>query len=335
MAKKVQTYSFKKSDWTPEEARKWLSDHDARSEEMEEADEAYRFKQFAADQCADGVFDTVSEGYPQGLTASVCSATRAVAQILSDDMDTFTEVQPRILAMLMKRTSPREGDKLIFIKGCDAVVEKDAADNGRLRFRITTDSEDRMGDVIDPGGWFFGNYERNPIVLFNHEYGEVAGSPPSQGKTLLIEKYDHGLNAVVEFHRKTRFNEELYTLYKDGFMSTTSVGFWPMDRPEERETKAGGRGLKFTKQDLLEWSLVAVPANPDAFAMAMKKGLVRSRTAEYLSSLMAPYAARQGDGTQGDSRHKAAQEQDQLNEATAGINAALANRIFSNRKAGL
>ncbi len=335
MANKIQTFIFKKSDWTPEEARKWLSDHDARSDKMDETDESYRFRQFPPDQCADGSFETLKEDFPSGLSAVACNVSRAMASILDDDADTFTEVPPQTLAALMKRTTPREGDKLIFLKGFDGVVEKDGADNGRLRFTITTDSEDRMGDVINPEGWFFGNYERNPIVLFNHDYGEVAGSPPSQDKALLMEKYDHGLRSVMEFHRKTRFNEELYALYKDGFMSTTSVGFWPMDKPEERETKAGARGLRFTKQDLLEFSLVAVPANPDAYQMAMKKGLVRPRTAEYLSSLLAPYASRQGDLAQGDSRHKAAQEQDRLDEATAGLNAALANRIFSNRRRGL
>jgi HK97 family phage prohead protease len=333
MAKKIQTYIFKKSDWTTEEARKWLDDHDARSDKVDETDESYRFRQFPPDQCADNSFETLTENFPAGLSAVACNVSRALVQV-SEEVDTFSEIEPRLMAMLMKRAEPRENERLIVLKGCNALIEKDAAENGRLRFRITTDSEDRMGDVIDPGGWFFGNYERNPIVLFNHEYGEVAGSPPSQGKTLLIEKYDHGLNAVVEFHRKTRFNEELYALYKDGFMSTTSVGFWPMDRPEERETKAGGRGLKFTKQDLLEWSLVAVPANPDAFAMAMKKGLVRPRTAEYLSSLLAPYADRQGDGAQGENRHKAAQEQERLDEAGRGLTAALANLTFTNRRLG-
>jgi HK97 family phage prohead protease len=191
-----------------------------------------------------------------------------------------------------------------------------------------------MGDIIDPKGWFFGNYEKNPIVLFNHEYGEVAGSPPSQGRTLMIERYEHGLRAVTEFHRKTRFNEELYSLYKDGFMSTTSVGFWPMDKPEERETKAGGHGLFFKKQDLLEWSLVAVPANAEAYQEAMKKGIVRPRTAEYLSALLAPHADRQGDLAHGESRHKAAQEQERLDDAGRGLTAALANLTFLNRRMG-
>lgn len=332
--RKPQTFTFKKTDWTLDEARKWLADNEHRADQMEEGDDEYRFRQFPREQATEGSFQTVAEGYPKGLTALTCEVTRAHVEV-AEKVDTFSQVEPRLLAMLMKRTEPRDGDRLIFLKGCDAVVEKDDANNGRLRFTITTDSEDRMGDVIDPGGWYFGNYERNPIVLFNHEYGEVAGSPPSQGKTLLIEKYDHGLRAVTEFHRKTRFNEELFALYRDGYMSTTSVGFWPMDRPEERETKNGGHGLRFIKQDLLEWSLVAVPANPDAFQMAMKKGLVRPRTAEYLSSLLAPYADRQGDPAHGENRHKAAQEQDRMDDAGRGLTAALANLTFLNRKMGV
>jgi HK97 family phage prohead protease len=331
--KKIQTYIFTKADWTPEEARKWLQDHEAKAEKMEESQDAYRFQQYPAEQAKDGSLETVTQGFARGLSAIEGEVSRALVEP-AEDVDTFSAIEPRILSMLLKRTEPREGDRLIFLKGCDSVVEKDDANNGRLRFTITTDSEDRMGDVIDPGGWYFKNYERNPIVLFNHEYGEVAGSPPSQGKTLLIEKYDHGLRAVTEFHRKTRFNEELFSLYRDGYMSTTSVGFWPMDRPEERETRNGGKGLRFTKQDLLEWSLVAVPANPDAFAMAMQKGVVRPRTAEYLASLLAPYADRTGGHAQGENRHKAAQEQERLDDARRGLNAALANLPFLNRRMG-
>lgn len=334
MKRKAQSFTFQKSEWTLDEARTWLTDHEHRTEKVQESDTAYTFEQFPKEQGAEGSFESVLLASPKGVSALECDVTRAHSEV-AEGVDTFTAVDPKLLAMMLKRTEPRDDERVIFLRGCDAVVKADDANNGRLRFTITTDSEDRMGDVIDPKGWYFGNYERNPIVLFNHEYGEVAGSPPSQGKTLLIEQSKHGLEAVVEFHRKTRFNEELHALYRDGYMSTTSVGFWPMDRPEERETKNGGRGLLFTKQDLLEWSLVAVPANPDAFGMAMQKGVIRPRVAEFLMSKSAPYADRPGDLAHGENRHKAAQEQEQLERAGVVLSNALASRIFDNRKRGI
>jgi HK97 family phage prohead protease len=333
MKRKAQSFTFQKSEWTLDEARTWLTDHEHRTEKVQESDTAYTFEQFPKEQGAEGSFEAVLLASPKGVSSLECDVTRAFSEV-AEDVDTFTAVDPKILAMMLKRTEPRDDERVIFLRGCDAVVKADDANNGRLRFTITTDSEDRMGDVIDPKGWFFGNYEKNPIVLFNHEYGEVAGSPPSQGKTLLIEKSKHGLEAVVEFHRKTRFNDELYGLYRDGYMSTTSVGFWPMDKPEERETKSGGHGLLFKKQDLLEWSLVAVPANPEAFAMAMQKGILRPRVAEFLQSKSAPYADRTGDLAHGENRHKAAQEQNRMEDVSRSLSAALALRTLSNRRMG-
>jgi len=198
-----------------------------------------------------------------------------------------------IMAGLNKRlvrVATGESEFLSIRKGYAAEIEKDGADNGKLAFVISTEAIDRMGDIIEVGGWQTENYLRNPIVLFGHEYGEVAGSPPSQGRTLSLTKTRRNgaraLTAVVEFHRVTRFNNELYAMYKGGFMNTTSVGFWPTAQPEPIKSDAGDvTGFRFIKQDLLEWSLVAVPANPEAVQEAMKKGIIRPRTAEFLSAV--------------------------------------------------
>lgn len=195
------------------------------------------------------------------------------------------DMDPKGVAALMGRSSPHPELGLLWKKGYDTVVEKDTADNGRLQFSISSDSEDRAGDVIEQDGWKFDNYENNPIVLFDHEYGEVAGSPPSQGKTLAIGTRKNDLRATVEFHRQTKFNEELYQMYRGGYMRAASVGFWPLEQPEERETERGLKGFRFTKQELLEWSLVAVPMNADAYSLAAKKGIIRPRTSEYLIAL--------------------------------------------------
>ncbi len=87
-------------------------------------------------------------------------------------------LEPKRMAALMGRSRAHPELGLIWLKSYNSVVEKDSADNGRLQFTISTDSEDRAGDVIDQDGWSFKNYENNPIVLFDHQYGDVAGSPP-------------------------------------------------------------------------------------------------------------------------------------------------------------
>lgn len=253
-------------------------------------------------------------------------------QPADDAIGEMKDMSPGLLAAMMKRAQERPDGRMVFCRGCDSKVEKDIGDNGRLRYTITTDTEDRAGDVIIPTGWRLKNYQRNPIVLFNHEYGEVAGSPPAQGRTLLIEQFDHGLRAVVEFHRKTRFNEELYVLSRDGFFPATSVGFWPTKRPKERDTTWGGKGLIFEEQDMLEWSLVAVPMNPEVYQMAMKRGLVRARTVEYLQALAAPFAVRARPGADRESGHHAAQEQSRKSRAKVAAAATLASLTITRLK---
>lgn len=315
---KIHALVFSKAEWDRPEAIAWAKAKGYRFDLVEERIDAVVLQQ--TDEVP-GDVAPMAKGFPEGIEAlaSDAPADEAATPLLDAD--------PKVLALLMQRATPRDDDALIFIKSdFQTVIEKDAADNGRLRYRITTDAEDRMGDVVDPTGWMFKNYRKNPIVLFNHEYGEVAGSPPAQGRSLEIEKTDNGLLSVVEFHRKTRFNNELYQLARDGYMNSASVGFLPLARPEEREAKDGRHGLHFKKQDLLEWSIVAVPANPEAFQMAAKKGVIRHKTVEYLQSLASFAAGTGSKGPDGESLHQAARERAQSNRiqrAAISVNARL------------
>lgn len=322
---KIHALVFAKSEWDKPEAVAWAKEKGYRFDLVEERVDAVVLRQTDEDVPGDVV--PLAKGFPEGISALASDAE-------AEDSGPLVNADPKLLALLMQRAQPRDDDSLIFLKGYDSVIEKDSADSGRLRYRITTDAEDRMGDTVNAKGWSLKHYRNNPIVLFNHEYGEVAGSPPAQGRSILIDKWDHGLDSVVEFHRKTRFNNELYILARDGYMNTASVGFLPIDRPDEREGKDGRRGLAFNKQDLLEWSIVAVPANPEAFQMAAKKGVIRHKTVEYLQSLD-PFAAGTRSGADGESLHQAARERAQSNRIQRAAIAASASLRFLNRRMGL
>lgn len=218
--------------------------------------------------------------------------------------------------------------------GCEITKDTGDANNGKLRLTSTTDEVDRYGDVIPIGTWDFKNYMRNPVMLFNHDYGVVAGHPPVQAKTLRIVERKHKIEQVVQFHRKTPFNEELYSLYRDGFMSAVSVGFGTTSKPLLRTSDDGEiLGVEFTGQDLFETSFVAVGANPsalsysalglpdlsDALNSAVQKGLIRGTTRDYLLSL-SPNARGSLEGAAGKSPDNAAggqQEEEDLTRALA------------------
>src|SRR3982751_617171 len=63
----------------------------------------------------------------------------------------------------------------------DSIITKVKAEGDLLKISgyASTNNKDRVGDVILPEAWAKGgleNYKKNPILLFNHNYGKPVGS---------------------------------------------------------------------------------------------------------------------------------------------------------------
>lgn len=135
--------------------------------------------------------------------------------------------------------------------------------DGILKFAISTISVDRDGDTIDPNGWKLENYKKNPVVLWAHDYDEP---PVAKSTSVFVE--NGALKSIAQFTPQdlNPFGWMCYRMYKEGYLSATSVGFMPMkyqdaDRP-------GWMPMDFLEQELLEYSCVPVPANPEALVEA-------------------------------------------------------------------
>lgn len=158
----------------------------------------------------------------------------------------------------------------------DAVVRKaytaatevvaGAEDTRRLRFTISTASTDRDRDQINPAGWRLDAYRQNPVVLWAHSYHDL---PVAKATSIGIEA--GRLVAEAEFVPAgiSPFADTVYQLVKGGFLSATSVGFRPLKwmRNEER----GGYDIE--EADLMEFSIVPVPSNPEALVEARAAGV--------------------------------------------------------------
>ena len=141
-------------------------------------------------------------------------------------------------------------------------------DDRTLEFTLSTGAVDRDRDTLDPSGWDLRSYGKNPVVLFAHSYGSL---PIARTKEIGV---DGGkLQAVAEFvpPELYAFGDAVYQLIRAGFLNAVSVGFAPLkwDRNEDRG------GVDFHKQELLEWSIVPVPSNPEALVVARSKGYGR------------------------------------------------------------
>lgn len=142
---------------------------------------------------------------------------------------------------------------------------KAASDDRSLVVKITTSNPDRSQDVVVPQGAVLDNYQRNPVVALNHKYDGLAIA-----KTEQLEVTEDGIMAKVKFPDLGVYGlaDTVYELYKGGFMNAWSIGFIPL---EASDREGGGR--EFKKWELLEYSAVLVPDNPEALTMLRSKGI--------------------------------------------------------------
>lgn len=138
-------------------------------------------------------------------------------------------------------------------KNFDTLIKR-VAERTR-RFVISTSTVDRDGDSIDQRGWRLDAYKRNPVVLFAHAYDNLPIA-----KSLSIGVEGDKLVSIVEFPAAEiyPFADTCLRMIDAGFLNATSVGFRPV-KSNRTET-----GIAFEEQELLEFSVVPVPCNPDA-----------------------------------------------------------------------
>ena len=172
-----------------------------------------------------------------------------------------------------------------------------------LTFVLSDNTVDRYGDVIEATGWDLRWFQRNNIALFGHDSNFPIGTWEDvrvEGNKLMgkLKLAAEGTSARID---------ELRRLVEQGILKAVSVGF----KPVESEPIQRG-GVRYKKQELLETSLVSVPANPAALAVAK-------------SLHVSPETMAMAFGEQAVTRRAASDRQD-------GVNAAPRNAITKGNK---
>jgi len=130
-----------------------------------------------------------------------------------------------------------------------------------LDFILSDATPDRYDDIILSAGWRLDAFNRNPIALFAHN----SSFPIGVWKSVRVE--NNALRGTLVLAPKGSSDriDELHALIEADVLKAVSVGFTPISY-EER--KGDTYGLVYTEQELVECSLVAVPANPNALLLA-------------------------------------------------------------------
>lgn len=119
-----------------------------------------------------------------------------------------------------------------------------------VRGLASTNSVDRMGDIVEPGG---GSWELPLPLLWNHKHDVPIGWVRS------LTSRDAGLWMIGEVAEGVPDADRVWQLIDKGLVNGFSIGFIP------RESKPLPKGgLRFVKWDLYEVSVTTIAANQDA-----------------------------------------------------------------------
>ena len=141
-----------------------------------------------------------------------------------------------------------------------------AAGANPLTFVMSDATVDRYGDIVEPKGWVLEAFRQNPKALFNHNSDMPIGEWENvrvEGGALLGDLKFGPLGACPTTDKMRAFVEA-------GMMRAVSVGF----RGLKADPIPGG-GIRYTKSELVECSLVSIPANPNALQKAAQLNLSR------------------------------------------------------------
>ncbi len=148
------------------------------------------------------------------------------------------------------------------------IVQRDTLGGNRYRITIAASEKVRQPPELDFKGLSTDNYLRNPVVMWAHD---AIGRSPSGGlpigRTLSLAKTGAGeVIADFEFLSDDPFAQRVKNAWDKGFLQAASVSWLPL---ETAPTSDGG--WRDTRSELLEWSIVSVPADPDALRDAHRR----------------------------------------------------------------
>lgn len=134
-------------------------------------------------------------------------------------------------------------------------------------FVASSTAVDRVGDIVEQN-WDLRHFRKNPVFLYQHQHralpiGKVKRVWTADDKTKTyarVEAPERGLD---------EFADKVWAFLKAGLLNAVSVGFNPIDDPEPIEDRRGFiSGFRFPRNELMELSLVSVPANQEALVVA-------------------------------------------------------------------
>lgn len=142
-------------------------------------------------------------------------------------------------------------------------IKKEEGEKNLFSAVFSSAKEDRHGDIVEQN-FELKNFKKNPVLLDSHDYRSIENV---LGKVKSISVKENKLQGKIEFALDNPKGELARKLTDKGFLNTTSIGFRPLEFNDKGD---------ILKSELLEISMVSVPANPDALLEKGEKGKKKS-----------------------------------------------------------
>lgn len=169
-------------------------------------------------------------------------------------------------------------NKVRFRTATQHEVRKDEQGSRKITFVASDGTRDSAGTVLNVNGWKLDRFNSNGIIGYQHKvYGgwDDTDNPDNViGKGYAYVK-DGQLLVDVEFEPAeiNELAEKIYQKLLFGSLKAVSVGFMPVGKgqwgKDEESLEGKNPTYYYAGQELLEVSVVNIPANPNA----LKKGL--------------------------------------------------------------
>lgn len=156
-------------------------------------------------------------------------------------------------------------DKIITRGAFVRNVTEEMKENRQAEFVISSEAVDSYGTVFKLDGWDLNRYVKNPIVCYQHRSG--SSDPDDVIGTSSVRIEGDKLIGLVTFEdaETNPKAEKVFRKICNGTLKMASVGARVQKmRYGNEEAGEDKNVLFFTRQELMEWSIVSIGSNPDA-----------------------------------------------------------------------
>lgn len=160
--------------------------------------------------------------------------------------------------------------KIRHIEGELRAIPEDVEKTRTIPFIISSEKKDAHGTVLSIDGWDLKRYNKNPIVGYQHDvYGDDLFKSPNPDSVIGIGKVyveDKMLIGEIKFEPPeiNPVAEKIFRKVLHGSLRATSVGFLPIEKGKYVDNEESGGTYYYGRRELLEFSIVNIPSNPDA-----------------------------------------------------------------------